>query len=288
MFSPRHLLNQFGLHAKKSLGQNFLADEAALRKVAGAADLTPADTVLEIGPGLGSLTRHIAEQAGRVLAVEIDQTLLPALEHVLAPYTNVEVISGDVLRVPLAQLQLPPGYKVVANIPYYITSAILRHLLEHQATRPSIIVLTIQREVAERICAAPGDLSLLAVSVQFYSQPCLITRLPAGAFYPRPEVDSAVLRLDVYPQPVDAGPDVETFFRVVRAGFGQKRKQLRNALSAGLGRPAPTVEAWLRAAGVEPHRRAETLTLAEWGALARAYSDRAHPDRAHPDHTYLA
>jgi 16S rRNA (adenine1518-N6/adenine1519-N6)-dimethyltransferase len=199
----------------------------------------------------------------------VDAALLAPLEQTLRPYGNVEVIQADILRLNLAQAGLPPGYKVAANIPYYITSAVLRHLLEAQA-RPSRIVLTVQREVAERIVAAPGDLSTLAVSVQFYSRPAIAARLPAGAFYPRPEVDSAVLTLEVLPAPAVAVSDVDGFFRVVKAGFSQKRKQLRNALAGGLRLPAAEVTAWLERAGVAPDRRAETLSLAEWAALSNA------------------
>jgi len=263
------LLRRFNLKPKRSLGQNFLVDESALAKVAAAAELTPEDTVLEIGPGLGSLTRHLAEVAARVVAVELDQNLLAPLEHVLEDYDNVELVHGDILKLSPSTLNLPPGYKVVANIPYYITSAVIRHLLEAKI-KPACLVLTVQKEVAQRMCAGPGDLSLLAVSVQFYSAPRLVARLSAGAFYPRPEVDSAVVRLEVRPGPAVEVPDVDTFFRVVKAGFGQKRKQLRNALSAGLGLPTEAVTALLAQAGIDPTRRAETLALEEWGELTQA------------------
>lgn len=261
------LLKQFHLRPKKSLGQNFLVDEGALTKVAAAADLTAADTVLEIGPGLGSLTRHLASAAQRVVAVELDENLLPALAQVLQPHPNVEVIQGDILQSQISNLHLPPNYKVVANIPYYITSALLRQLLEAEA-RPGLMVLTVQKEVAERICAQPGAMSLLAVSVQFYARPHIVARIPAGAFYPAPEVDSAVVRLEVLPQPAVAVADDDHFFRVVKAGFSQKRKQLRNALSGGLRLEPAVVDERLTQIGLDPKRRAETLTLEEWGKLA--------------------
>ncbi|MDW8326043.1 MAG: 16S rRNA (adenine(1518)-N(6)/adenine(1519)-N(6))-dimethyltransferase RsmA [Anaerolineales bacterium] len=264
------LLRRFGLKPRKSLGQNFLVDEGALAKVTAAAELTPADTVLEIGPGLGSLTRYLAQVAARVVAVELDRNLLAPLKHVLADYPNVEIVHGDILNFQPSTFNLPTGYKVVANIPYYITSAVIRHLLE-AGTQPSRIVLTVQKEVAQRLCAPPGALSLLAVSAQFYSEPRVVARIPAGAFYPQPEVDSAVVRLDVRAQPAVKVPDAETFFRVVKAGFGQKRKQLRNALGAGLGLNSEAAEALLVRAGIDPKRRAETLTLAEWGKLAHAW-----------------
>ena len=261
------LLRQFGLRPDKSLGQNFLVDEGALARVAAAAELAADDAVLEVGAGLGSLTRHLALSARHVVAVELDDALVAALEQVLRPYPNVEIVHGDILALQPGALGLPPGYKVVANIPYYITSLVIRHLLEADV-RPARLALTVQREVAERICARPPDMSLLAVSVQFYSVPRVAARIPAGAFYPRPSVDSAVVRLDVLPRRAVDVRDSEAFFRVVKAGFSQKRKQLRNALSGGPQLGGDEADAWLRRAGIDPRRRAETLTLDEWGALS--------------------
>jgi len=267
----KRLLARHGLRPKKKLGQNFLVDEAALEKVAAAAELEADDTVLEIGSGLGSLTRHLAAQVRRVIAVELDPAFLPALEETLRPFDNVEVIQADILRLNLGQVPgLSSGYQVVANIPYYITSAIVRRLFE-ASVRPDRIVLTVQREVGERIAAKPGALSLLAVSVQLYAIPRLVARIPAGAFYPRPDVDSTILRLDVRPAPTVPVADVDRFFQVVRAGFSQKRKQLRNALSGGLRLEPSEADALLLRAGVAPQRRAETLTLDEWAAIASSF-----------------
>jgi 16S rRNA (adenine1518-N6/adenine1519-N6)-dimethyltransferase len=273
------LMRRYGLDPKKSLGQNFLVDESHLRRIADAADLTKDDTVLEVGPGLGVLTRHLAERAGRVVAVELDDRLIPILQERFAGQPHVEIIHGDILTLDPRALVAPaiqPSdeaadmvYKVVANLPYYITSAVLRHLLE--ATPPPVIaVLLVQWEVARRIMAKPGDMSILAVSVQFYAEPRIIHKIPAGAFVPRPKVDSAILRLDVRPRP--AVPDVnpDDFFRVVRAGFGQKRKQLLNSLSQGLSLPKETARQLLVAAGIDPRRRAETLSLDEWARLTKA------------------
>jgi 16S rRNA (adenine1518-N6/adenine1519-N6)-dimethyltransferase len=266
----RRLLDKHAIRPKKRLGQNFLVDEGALEKVADAAELGPADTVLEIGPGLGSLTRHLAARARRVVAVELDPAFLPALEDTLRSFDNVELIQADILRLDLGRVAaLQSGYQVVANIPYYITSAIVRLLFE-APVRPARIVLTVQREVAERITAAPGDLSLLAVSVQFYAIPRLMGRISPGSFYPRPEVDSAILRLEVRPQPAVPVADINRFFQVVKAGFSQKRKQLRNALAGGLRLTAAQADALLEQAGVAGQRRAETLTLPEWAALTNA------------------
>ena len=265
------LLRQYGLRPRKRLGQHFLISEAHLKGIVAAAGLTGDDVVLEIGPGLGTLTRQLAAAAGQVVAVELDDGLSPVLEDLFLATPTVTVVHGDILQLsPVDVLsrvtQNRPEYKVVANLPYYITSAVLRHLLESEQP-PQLMVLTVQREVAERICAGPPAMSLLAVSVQFYAEPELVQRIPAGAFTPRPAVDSAVLRLRLRPQPAVAVANVARFFRIVRAGFGQRRKQLRNGLAHGLGLPANEVAAALERAGVDPRRRAETLTLVEWGQV---------------------
>lgn len=265
------LTKRHGIHLKKGLGQNFLADPVHLGRIVAAAELQPTDAVLEIGPGAGTLTRRLAEQAGRVTAVELDAALLPVLQETLAGLENVRVVQGDILALDPAQTalgQAPGGvYKVVANLPYYITSAAIRRLLT--ASQPAtLIVLTIQREVAQRLVARPPDMSLLAVSVQFYAHPELVARIPAGAFYPPPKVDSAIIRLRVWPEPPVQVPSDEAFFAVVRAGFHQRRKQLRNSLRAGLGLTQDEVDRWLHVADIAPERRAETLTLEEWGRLA--------------------
>ncbi len=267
------VLRQFGLRADKSLGQNFLQDPIALERITAAAEINPDDAVLEIGPGVGSLTRYLAAAAQTVTAVELDTRLLPALQSVLTPYPNVRIIQGDILAVPPDALMLPNGYLAVANIPYYITSAVIRHLLA-LPLRPRRMVLTMQREVAERICAAPGDLSLLALSVQVYGRPRLAVHIPAGAFYPAPQVDSAALRVDLYETPLIPAPLLDTFFHLARAGFSQKRKTLRNALAGGLRLPPAQAESLLRAASIDPQRRAETLSLQEWRALSMAFNEK--------------
>jgi len=272
----RQLLREFGLRPKKSLGQNWLVDESVLSCIAVAAELTRQDIVLEIGPGLGALTRHLGEGAGRVIAVELDAALIPPLSRSLADYANVTIVQGDILQFSPSALvsgldfsSSPIQYKVVANLPYYITSAVIRHLLEADVP-PSLIVLTVQLEVAQRITAAPGKMSLLAVSVQFYGRPFIVTHIKAGSFYPAPKVDSAVVRIEPYNRPAVDVADREGFFAVVKAGFSQKRKQLHNALAGGLARPQADVLAALEGAGVNGHRRAETLTLDEWASVARA------------------
>jgi len=260
------LLRQAGITPSRGLGQNFLSDDRVLAKIVDAASVLPENTVLEIGPGLGSLTRHLARSARQVVAVELDRKLIPLLDQTLAVYPNVKLVCGDILEVNMGELGLPSGYLVVANIPYYITSMVIRHLLEGEI-RPARIVLTVQLEVAQRICASTGDLNLLALSVQLYGIPRVMTRIPAGAFYPQPKIDSAVVRIDLFPQPFIPESDISLFFQLCKAGFSQKRKTLRNSLSAGLRQPAAYVEELLAMAAINPTRRAETLTLEEWSQL---------------------
>lgn len=265
------LLRAHGISPKKRLGQNFLIDDATLTRIVQAAEVPPESSVLEVGPGLGSLTRHLALAARRVVAVELDAGLIPLLESVLRDAPNVEIVQGDMLKIDPARLMGEDGYLVVANIPYYITSNLIRHLLESER-QPSRMVLTIQREVAERITASAGEMSLLALSVQVYGSPRVVARIPAGAFYPAPEVDSAAVRIDLYPQPVIPHQHIHTFFRIIKAGFSQKRKTLRNALSAGLALSGEKTAHLLEAAGIDPRRRAETLALDEWKTLTETLS----------------
>jgi len=260
------LLRKYGLRPSKRLGQNFLVDGQALARVVAAAEITTDDEVLEIGPGLGGLTRLLAHEARRVVAVELDEALLPPLREALDGLDNVEVIPGDILAVDPGELFQESGFLVVANIPYYITSAVIRHLLS-ASRRPSQLVLTVQKEVAERICAGAGAMSLLALSVQVYGAPRRVAAIPAGAFYPSPKVDSAVVRVDLYDEPAIPEQRLERFFRLAKAGFSQKRKTLRNALSAGMAWTKEHAQAVLRDAGIDPQRRAQTLSLEEWGRL---------------------
>ena len=263
----RELLKRFGLSPRKGFGQNFLLDEFVLGEILAAADLAPTDLVLEVGPGLGVLTVALAERAGRVVAGEIDRGMVEALREILAERPNVQVVEADALHVDPAELLERQPYKLVANLPYYITSPLLRHFFEggHPPTR---MVVMVQREVAERIVAPAGDLSLLAVSVQYYGEPRIVGHVPASAFYPAPKVDSAVLAIEVRATPaVDVPP--EPFFKTVSAGFGMPRKQLHNALSRALWFPPGGAEEALQAAGIDPMRRAQTVSLDEWAALAR-------------------
>jgi 16S rRNA (adenine1518-N6/adenine1519-N6)-dimethyltransferase len=260
------LLKQYGLRPSKGLGQNFLHDNHALQDIIASAGIAPVDDILEIGPGLGNLTRYLALAAHSVTAVELDKALFPALESVLAPYQNVRLVQGNILKLNPSDLMKSPDYMVVANIPYYITSALLRHLLE-SGGHPRRLVLTVQEQVAERICATSGKMSLLSLSVQVYGTPGIVAYLPAEAFYPAPKVASAVLRVEILPEPIIPTPLLDSFFILIKAGFSQKRKTLRNSLSGGLGIASAGAEKMLAAAGLDPMRRAETLSLEEWGRL---------------------
>jgi 16S rRNA (adenine1518-N6/adenine1519-N6)-dimethyltransferase len=274
----RKLLRRSGLRVRKGLGQHFLVDEEVLEAILAAAALTPTDTVIEVGPGLGILTVELAKSAGWVIAIELDNRLTAVLRKTLSPFDNVVVLNEDVLGTdPRAILQerapdLPETlrpYKLVANLPYYITSPILRHFLE-ASVKPERMIVMVQREVAEAIVAGPGQRSVLSISVQFYGKPGIVSYVSASSFFPPPEVDSAILKIDVYPRPaVDV--DEKGFFRLVRAGFSAPRKQVVNSLAQGLLLPRDEVLVLLEKACIAPQRRAETFTLEEWAQLWRVF-----------------
>ena len=270
--SAQALLRQHGLRPKKSLGQNFLVDEGWLQRIVQAAGVGAQDEVLEIGAGLGSLTRHLALVAARVCAVELDSRLMGVLQQTLAEFGNVRLVQGDILDMNPGEWMRSSGYLVAANIPYYITSALMRHLLAAER-KPRRLALTIQKEVALRICAAPGQLSLLALSVQVFGEARMEFCIPAGAFYPAPGVDSALLTVRLYPQPLIAPADLETFFSLARAAFSHKRKMLHNALAGYDGLGSAGAARLLQQAEIDGNRRAQTLSLAEWGRLARVFRE---------------
>ena len=275
MTSPEHqtlsaLLKKYNLRPDKNLGQNFLTDPGILDQIVKAADVNSQDTVLEIGAGLGHLTSRLALSARQVVAVELDKRLISALEDNLKPFSNIRIVQGDILKLDPSDLVSEDNYLVVANIPYYITSSIIRILLE-SGLKPKRIILTIQYEVAQRITAISGQMSVLALSVLMYGEPILVKRIPADAFYPSPKVDSAVLRIDLYPEPTLPAEQRETYFKLVKAGFLHKRKTLRNSLSTGLKWPPGKTESLLSVAEIDPQRRAQTLSLPEWLELTNQY-----------------
>lgn len=253
------------LHAKKELGQHWLKDREILAAIADDAALTSSDTVLEIGPGLGTLTSELLRRAGRVVAVEFDGELARKLPGQF-PGKNLTVIHEDILQFDLATL--PAGYKVVANVPYYITSSIIEKLMTARH-KPSCVVMLVQKEVAARVAAQAGDMSILAVSAQTFAEVSLGVEVPRDYFTPPPKVDSQVVILKTRQQPLVAPEDEKAFFHVVKAGFAEKRKKLRSSIAAGLAIPKPAAEELLRHAGINPELRAEALTLEEWVRLAR-------------------
>jgi len=272
----KELLRRHQIRPKKRWGQNFLINPGIVDKIMAVAEISPDDTVIEIGPGMGALTARLAEQANRVVAVELDRSLVALLRGELAAYGNLRVVEGDALRVDFDALVKDSGgtfpYKVVANLPYYITTPLLTRLLSGDFA-VSLLVIMVQKEVALRLVARPGtkEYGSLSVLAQFRSEPDLVAVISRGSFFPAPAVDSAVVRLRVRTMPPVLVTDEALFFRVVRAAFGQRRKTLLNALAgAGLGPDRPTWEAILKRAGIDPQRRGETLTLAEFAAIARA------------------
>jgi 16S rRNA (adenine1518-N6/adenine1519-N6)-dimethyltransferase len=275
----RQMLRQYDLRARKGLAQHFLISRTILRKITAAAELSPNDTVMEIGPGLGVLTRELVQQAGRVIAVELDDKLAAILKENLSDCNNFSVVNRDIMETePGALLKEKASgqmnYKVVANLPYYITSAVLRHFLEADI-KPKLMVIMVQKEIAQAITAKPGKMSLLAVSVQFYGHPKVVTYVPAECFYPAPKVESAVLRIDLYPQPAVTVSDIDSFFRLVRAGFTASRKQIANSLAQGLGLPKNDIMPLLEKAGIDTKRRSETLSLEEWAKLYQTFIEAA-------------
>jgi 16S rRNA (adenine1518-N6/adenine1519-N6)-dimethyltransferase len=274
----RALLRRYGIRARKGLGQNFLVDGDVLEAILAAAELSPQDTVIEVGPGLGILTAELAKRAGWVIAIELDDRLAEVLQKTL-PYDNVVILNENVLGVdPAALLQQSAprfpsawrSYKVVANLPYYITSPVLRHFLE-APVRPETMVVMVQNEVAEAITAGAGKRSLLSIAVQFYGRPQIVVDVPATAFFPPPAVDSAVVKIDVYSRPPVEVTNVDRFFKLVKAGFATARKQVANSLSQGLGLPKNEVMLMLAKAAIDPRRRAETFSLEEWARLWHIY-----------------
>ncbi len=270
----RDQLKARGLHAKKQLGQHWLVDEAVVTEIVTAADIAAPETVVEVGPGPGVLTTALAARANQVIAVELDSAVLPVLRAETAGLQNLEIIAADILKVN--PQRFGDHYQVVANVPYYITSAILRHFLA-STNPPRQMVVMLQQEVAERITAVPPRMSLLAVSVQLYGYPEIIAPVAARSFWPVPAVDSAVLKISRIGEPTADlldGLDQRQFFKVVRAGFAAKRKQLHNSLAHHLGIPDDQIKQIMAEAGIDPARRAETVSIPEWVQLGHALHHR--------------
>ncbi len=268
----RNLLFAHNMKPNKAFGQNFLIDRSILQAIVQAAEIAANDTILEVGAGTGVLTRELAKIAGRVVAVEIERDMLTLLAETTRQYANVELVAQNLLFLNPVEVFGQSAYKLVANLPYYITAPTFRHFLESD-NPPRTLVVMVQWEVAQRIVALPGDLSLLGVSIQFYGQPRIIARVPAQAFYPAPKVDSAILRIDVNTrddtnkQAPLTHEERDRFFHLVQAGFSERRKQLHNSLTHTLHYKNELVRSWLALAEIEPSRRAETLSIEEWVQL---------------------
>jgi 16S rRNA (adenine1518-N6/adenine1519-N6)-dimethyltransferase len=281
----QNILLAQGIRPRKGLGQNFLVSKGVLGDIFKAANLKKSDTVLEIGPGIGTLTRELALGAKRVIAVEKDPAMVEILKETTQDLQNIEIIRGDILKQNLISLSYPHlnlvKFKVVANLPYYITSPVIRLFLEAE-NKPELLVLMVQKEVAQRICAKPRTrtssvrgrppMNLLAVSVQFYAEPEIISYVKQGCFWPQPKVDSAILKIIPTPTWIATIGDfhVKVFWDVVKAGFKQPRKQLGNNLASGLKLSKNQVETWLSQAGIQPTQRAETLSIEDWVSLAKS------------------
>jgi 16S rRNA (adenine1518-N6/adenine1519-N6)-dimethyltransferase len=262
----RALIDSLGLTPSKGKGQNFLFERGVVDRIVRTAGVKPGDRVLEIGPGLGILTDALLDAGAEVTAVELDWRLWPHLHATFDQTCHFRLVEGDALAVPLDTTIPAAPYRLVANLPYSVGAAVVRRYLEAD-TPPATMTVMVQKEVAERMTADPPDLSILGIATRFFGDPRLAFTVPPGVFYPAPRVDSAVVHLVTREQPVPRDRR-ERFFRIVNAGFGQKRKNLGNSLAHGLGRDKPPTVAWLEAAGIDPMRRAETLSLAEWVRLA--------------------
>lgn len=270
----RHILKAFDLHASKRLGQNFLIHGGTVEAIVETADICPGDRVLEIGPGIGTLTQGLAEAGASVTAVELDKKLPAVLAETLSGYDRVRIVGGDILKTDIPALMGEEPFKVVANLPYYITTPILLTLLERRLPITRIVTM-VQREVAERMIALPGgrDYGALSVAVQYYTEPRLAIEVSPRCFLPPPAVESAVMDCVVRKTPPVAVEDEKHFFRVVRAAFGQRRKTIGNALKS-LGLPRDILQGALSKAGIDPLRRGETLSLSEFAALAGVLTEK--------------
>lgn len=267
-----HILKAFGLRMSKKLGQNFLIDARIVQGIVEAAEIEPGDRVLEIGPGIGTLTQGLAEAGADVTAVELDKKLPAVLKETLKAYDNVRIVRGDILKVNIPEIMGEAPFKVAANLPYYITTPILMTLLERRLPITHMVTM-VQKEVAERMTAKPGSriYGALSVAVQYYTEPEIVLDVPPRSFIPAPEVMSVVVSCRVRKEPAVAVQDEKLFFRVVKAAFGQRRKTLMNALKGG-GFSKEAVRDALEQSGIDPTRRGETLTLEEFGRLADAFA----------------
>ena len=281
------LCAKYGIKPSKKYGQNFLIDTRVVRKMCAAAELNAEDFVVEVGPGWGTLTQEISRRVKKMIAVEIDTRMFRVVQELMAMHRNVELVQGDILKYSNRELvkktkiadrqflfSSDDSYKVVASLPYSITSALLRKFTEEEP-RPVLCVFLVQKEVAERVCAQPGEMSILSVAVQYYGKPEIVVAVPRSAFWPQPEVESAILRITPSPSPSyikgeKIGVDEKRLFQLVRIGFSSRRKMLKNNIAAGLRLEAPRVQEILQRVGLDPQVRAQVLSVENWIALTHA------------------
>jgi len=261
-------LKKQGLLPSKKFGQNFLIDKGVPKDMVSVAELNPEDVVLEIGPGIGTLTQQLAKEAKKVIAVEKDREMITILKETLKDFKNIEIVNADILKWnPKYKIQ-DTKYKVVGNLPFYLTAPVIRKFLESVKTKPELMVLVVQKEVGQRMCSKPPRSNLLAVSVQFYADTKIISYISKNSFWPQPKVDAAIVK--IAPRSLPMG-DKETFFKIVKAGFSQPRKQLINNLSKGLKMDRQKTKTWLLKNGVQSTQRAETLTIKNWINLTKTF-----------------
>ena len=268
--SVQGLLKKHGIRPSKRFGQNFLIDKRILRKIITAGNLQPKDIILEIGPGTGVLTKELARKVEEVIAVEKDSKMVKILEETTKNLKNVKIIQGDILKLKTKNYALrTKDYKVVANLPYYIVSPVIRKFLELPEAGPRVMILMVQKEVAQRIVAKPPNMNLLAVSVQFYAKPKIISYVSKKSFWPQPKVDSAIIQLTVNSEQLTNNKDL--FFQIVKAGFSQPRKQLINNFVKVLKTDRQKIKTWLLKNRIQPNQRAETLSIRDWLNLTKTF-----------------
>lgn len=266
----KKILSTKGLWANKGLGQNFLVDQQALDKIVEAAELSASDNVVEVGPGTGFLTEQLVQKAGKILSVELDSNMVAILRAQFLFSKNLEITNQDILKFRVEDMKFKQ-YKVVANIPYYITSPLLKHFLQSE-NRPTVMVVLVQREVAEKVCGLTGK-SLITIETQLFGEPEIIGIVKAASFYPAPKVDSAILKIRVYEKPLVPEDQMKDFMRILKFGFSQKRKMLNNTLGAGLHKKPAEMAELLKEIGIDPNLRPENLEISDWQKLAKAFKN---------------
>src|SRR3989338_4837820 len=264
----RDMLQKYAVRPQKKFGQHFLVSRHVLAKILQAARLKQGGVVLEVGPGIGTLTQELAKSARRVIAVEKDIKMTDVLRETVSEYKNIELIYGDILKLDAGRYTLDPKYKVVANLPYYMAAPAIRMFLEAKRP-PQEMILMVQKKVGQRICAKPPQMNILAISVQFYAEPKIVSYVPKGAFWPRPKVDSAIIKITR--THTDKKTDSHIFFKIVRAGFSHPRKQLLNNFTGTLKMQREEIKKWLGSCDIDPSRRAQTLELNDWAFLAKNF-----------------